>query len=178
VGTSKELTADLEAARLDFIISLRASSAAESLTLETDDLYSERTVVVCGKDNADIPRTTCSLAQLAQSPWVLPKAGFHSRDLIDGLMASAGRPPIAPVIETNYFETSLSIVAATRYLALAPEFAARRFEKLKMVRIVPTRPALGSSPVMLQYWEGQRAHPAYTAFRNAVTRAARLVHRA
>ncbi len=178
VGTSNELTADLEAARLDFIIALRATTVAESLTLEADDLYSERTVVVCGKDNVDIPKTTCSLAQLGQSPWVLPKSGFHSRDLIDGLMASAGRPPIVPVIETNYFETGLSIVAATRYLALAPEFAARRFEKLKMVRIVPTRPALGSSPVMLQYWEGQRAHPAYAAFRSAVTRAARLVHKA
>lgn len=177
VGTSNELTADLEAARLDFIVALRATTLPGPLTLEAEELYSERTVVVCGKANADIPKTTCSLAQLALSPWVLPKAGFHSRDLIDGLMASAGRPAIVPVIETNYFETSLSIVAATRYLALAPEFAARRFEKLKMVRIVPTRPALGSSPVMLQYWQGQRTHPAYAAFRSAVTRAARLVHK-
>ena len=43
-----------------------------------------------------------------------------------------------------------------RYDYPAPEFAARRFEKLKMVRIVPTRPALGSSPVMLQYWGSTR----------------------
>lgn len=177
VGTSNELTADLYAARLDFIIALRAGRVGDSMPTETDDLYSERTVVVCGRDNKEVPKKICSLAQLGDSPWVLPKPGFHSRDLIDRMMASASRPPIVPVIETNNFETSLSVVAATRYLALSPEFAARRFEKLKMVRIVTTRPALGSSPVTLQYWPGQREHPAYAAFRSAVMRAARLVQR-
>lgn len=178
VGTSNELTTQLEEARLDFIIALRAASGAAGVTLEAEDLYSERTVVVCGRDNKEISKSTCSLSQLAQLPWVLPEKGFQSRELIDGLISSAGRPPIVPVIETDSFETSLSVVAATRFLALAPEFAARRFERLRLVRIVPTRPALGSSSVMLQYPKGQQAHPAYPAFRAAVMSAAREVHMA
>jgi len=177
VGTSNELAADLDAARLDFIIALRAGTVRGSMPMETDDLYSERTVVVCGRENKEIPKTTCSLAQLGDLSWVLPKQGFHSRDLIDRLMASANRAHIVPVIETNNFEASLSIVAATRYLTLAPEFAARRFEKLRMVRIVATRPALGSIPVTLQYWPAQREHPAYGAFRSVVIRSARLVQK-
>ena len=178
VGTSEELLADLKGTRLDFIVALRAVADAEALPLEAEELYKERTVVVCGRDNPDVPETTGSLSQLAQLPWVLPKKGFHSRDLIDRLMASTNRPPIVPIIETNSFETSLSVVAATRFMAIAPEFAARRFERLRMVRIVPTRPAFGSSQVLLQYARVQREHPTFATFRRAIAQAVRQVDKA
>ena len=57
---------------------------------------------------------------------------------------------------------------------LGPEFAARRFSALPLARHLGTRPALGSSPVMLQYHPGQRSHPSFAPFRAAVTSARRL----
>jgi len=176
VGTSGELAAELEEARLDFIIARRASGGASGAEFDGEDLYNERTVVVCGRNNKLVPKGPCPMSQLARLQWVLPKRGFYSRDLIDAIMQTAGQHPLVPVIETNSFESSLSVVAATQFIGIVPEFAARRFEQLKLVRIVPTRPSLGSSPVTLQYRQGQLAHPAYPRFRAAVERAARLVH--
>ena len=92
-----------------------------------------------------------------------------------GARGSAGLPPIVPVIECDSFESNLSVVAGTKFFTIAPEFAARRFERLRMVRIVPTRPSLGASPVMLQYRPGQEEHPAFSAFRAATLNAASLV---
>jgi len=176
VGTSNEMAAELEAARLDFVIGRRAAPGAPGATLEAEKLYSEKTVVVCGRANFDVPGSRCLIAQLTRLSWVLPKPGFYSRDLIDAIVSGAGLPPIVPVIESNSFESSLSVVAATRFLAIAPEFAARRFERLQLVRIVHTKPSLGASPVMLQYRPGQRAHPVYSAFRSAAINAAGKVN--
>jgi len=175
VGTSNEMAAELEAARLDFVIARRAAPGAPGEALEAEKLYSENTVVVCGRDNVDVPASRCPITQLTRLSWVLPKRGFYSRDLVDAIVSGAGLPPIVPVIESNSFESSLSVVAVTRFLAIAPEFAARRFEQLQLVRIVRTKPSLGASPVMLEYRPGQRAHPAYAAFRRAAMNAARKV---
>jgi DNA-binding transcriptional LysR family regulator len=106
---------------------------------------------------------------------VLPKRGFYSRDALDTLFSAAGLPAIVPVIECDSFESNLSVVAATKFITIAPEFAARRFERLRMVKILRTKPSLGSSPVMLQYLRGQEQHPAFSAFRTAALKAARLV---
>lgn len=176
VGTSNELAAELDAGRLDFVIARRAAPGAPGSDPPGERLYGERTVVVCGRDNVAVPNRPCDMARLANVQWVLPKRGFYSRDLIDSIFSARGLRPIVPVIESNSFESSLSVVAATRFLALAPEFAARRFERLQLVRIVRTRPSLGTSQVMLLYRPGQRAHPAYAAFRAAAMKAARRVH--
>lgn len=177
VGTSQELTADLNAARLDFVIGRQAlwpsslQLEADDLTIESERLYEEQTVIACGPGNPLVPATVRSPVELAGLQWVLPKRGYYSRDTFDRLMAEHGLRPIEPVIEANNFELGLSMVASTSFVTLAPEFAARRFERLALVRIVPTRGSLDSSPVMLKFHKEQRAHPAFRAFRAAVLKA-------
>ena len=177
VGTSNELAEDLDAARLDFVIARRAAPGVAGATeLRAEKLYSERTVVVCGRGNDKVSQGPCQISDLVALPWVLPKRGFYSRDLLDGIVAARGLPPVVPVIESNSFESSLSAVALAPFLALAPEFAARRFEQLELVRVVQMRPSLGSSPIMLEYRPAQEAHPAFAAFRTATLAAARMIH--
>jgi len=107
VGTSNELVTELEAARVDFVIARRVSpDGEEAPELDADKLYSERTVVVCGRENPAVGPGTYHVSQLAKLPWVLPKRGFYSRDLIDTIVSVAGQPPIVPVIESNSFESS------------------------------------------------------------------------
>lgn len=177
VGTSNELAGDLDAARLDFVIARRASPGTVGAPdLLAEKLYSEHTAVVCARTNIDVTASACHVRDLVGLTWVLPKRGFHSRDTLDGIVAAQGLPPIVPLIESNSFESSLSVVARTRFLTLAPEFAARRFEQLKLVRIVPMRPSLGASPIMLEYRRIQQQHPAFPAFRGAVMQAAKQIH--
>lgn len=175
VGTSNELAGELDAARLDFVIARRAApGVVDAPDLQAEKLYSERTAVVCGRTNNHVP-AACHVRDLVALPWVLPKRGFHSRDMLDGIVAAQGLPPVVPVIESNSFDSSLSVVAQTRFLTLAPEFAAQRFEQLRLVRIVGMRPALGLSPIMLEYRHVQEQHPAFPAFRAAVMHAARRI---
>src|SRR6185295_4473224 len=47
VGSSSEMGAELEAARLDFVIARRASQGGK----EAEHLYTENTVVACGRHN-------------------------------------------------------------------------------------------------------------------------------
>ncbi|HVO89285.1 MAG TPA: LysR family transcriptional regulator [Casimicrobiaceae bacterium] len=176
VGTSNELVAGLDEANLDFVIGRRAAPGVSGTKLDAEKLYTERTVVVGGRDNPLLSGSIHHIRDLVGLPWVLPKRGFHSRDLLDALIAECGLAPIAPVIESNSFESSLSVVAVARFMTIAPEFAARRFERLSLVRIVRMRPSIGQSPIMLQYRPEQRSHPAFAAFRAAAISAARKVH--
>ena len=176
VGTSNELANELECGRLDFVIARRTTPDSENcMEVDAERLYNERTVVVCGRDNRAVGTATYHVRDLVRLSWLLPKRGFYSRDLIDMIVSRAGLPPLVPVIESNSFESSLSVVAATKFLAIAPEFAARRFEKLKLVRIVRMVPSVGASPVMLQYLPRQRSHPAFEPFRIVATKSARKV---
>lgn len=174
VGTSSELVSELDAGRLDFVIARRMVPKGEDSALVAERLYDEGTVVVCGVGNALAPPSACAFADLARFSWVLPKRGFYSRDALDRLLPRLGLAPIVPVIESNSFGSNLSVVAATPFLTIGPEFAARRFAALKLARILETRPALGSSPVMLQYHPAQRSHPSFASFRAAVRSARRL----
>lgn len=179
VGTSAELAVELEAARLDFVIARQVHGAADAESvLVAERLYNEKTVVVCGRGTPLGAGAIRPVAEVIALQWVLPKRGHFSRDLLDKLVADEGLPPIVPIIETNSFESSLSVVAATRFASIAPEFAARRFERLRLVRIVQTRPTLSASPVMLQFDAKQRANPAFAPFRAAAMKAARTSYQA
>ena len=174
VGTSSEMAEELELARLDFVIA-RPATPRGGREIQAESLYSENTVVVCGRQNAEVTARSHSLVELSRLPWVLPKRGYYSRDALDALLAAAGIAPIVPAIECDSFESNLSVAAVTKFMTIAPEFAARRFERLRLVRILSTRPALGASPVVLQYRRGQEGHPAFSAFRDAALKATRLV---
>jgi DNA-binding transcriptional LysR family regulator len=176
VGTSNEVAAELQAGHVDVVIGRRVAPVRENgIVLDADRLYAERTVVVCGHDNRAIAGGTVHISQLARHNWLLPKRGFYSRDVLDSMVSRAGLPPIVPIIESNSFDSSLSVVAVTRFITIAPEFFARRLERLRLVRVVRMKPSLGSGSLMLQYQPRQRAHPGFDAFRAAVIRAAKKV---
>ena len=176
VGTSNEVAAELQAGHADVVIGRRVAPVRENgIDLDADRLYAERTVVVCGYDNRLIVGGTAHISQLARHNWLLPKRGFYSRDILDSMVSRAGLPPIVPIIESNSFDSSLSVVAVTRFLTIAPEFFARRLERLRLVRVVQMKPSLGTGSLMLQYQHRQRAHPGFDAFRAAVMRAAKKV---
>ena len=176
VGTSNEVAAELQAGHVDVVIGRRVAPARENgIELVADRLYTERTVVVCGHDNPLVRDGVAHISELVRHSWLLPKRGFYSRDILDSMVSRAGLPPIVPIIESNSFDSSLSVVAVTRFLTIAPEFFARRLARLELVRIVRMKPGLGTGPLMLQYQQRQRSHAGFDAFRAAVMLAAKKV---
>ena len=173
VGNSEELAAEFEAGRLDVIISRRVALASDSTDdVHAEKLYSERTVVVCSYGNAAVTRRRARIAELTGLPWILPRRGSYSRDVMDAMVSLAGEAPVIPVIESSQFESSLWVVASSGFLSIAPELAARRLEALRVVRSVETIPSLGDSPLMLQYRRRQLSNAEFEGFLSATRNAA------
>jgi DNA-binding transcriptional LysR family regulator len=174
VGNSEELTESFDAGRLDVVISRRVALTGESThEIRGEKLYSERTVVVCSYRNNKVRRRRTPIANLTSLPWILPRRGSYSRDVMDAIVSLAGQTPVVPVIESNQFESSLWVVATSGFLSIAPELAARRLERLRLIRSVATTPSLGDSPLMLQYRPRQLANPEFEGFLGAIRNAAR-----
>lgn len=173
VGNSAELTESFDAGRLDVVISRRVAPTGDSThDVRAEKLYSERTVVVCSYANSKVNRRRVSIAELTSLPWILPRRGSYSRDVMDAIVSLAGQMPVVPVIESNQFESSLWVVATSGFLSIAPELAARRLEGLRLIRSVATTPSLGDSPLMLQYRPRQLANPEFERFLEAIRNAA------
>jgi len=149
-GLSSGLVADLLDARLDFVISRRMPSLdTERFVCEV--LYSERTVVVCGRSNSSVPAKPARLRELSEMPWILPASGSDARELIDRAFIDSQLPRPEPLIEARSFDSLLAVVASTRLISIAPESVARRYEKMGLVRIVRLVRPLKKSEVMLVY---------------------------
>jgi DNA-binding transcriptional LysR family regulator len=97
VGTSQELTADLNASRFDFVIGRQAvwpssvELTEDASTIESERLYEEQTVIACGHENKSNPASVRSPLDLADAQWVLAKPGYYSRDALDRMVAGCSR---------------------------------------------------------------------------------------
>jgi DNA-binding transcriptional LysR family regulator len=154
-GSSTQLLEGLSHGKLDFAIFRSASSSpGTESNLVIERMYDDKVVVICGAENAELSDKALPLRALATWHWVLPDARTTSRQAFDNFYREHGLPPIKPIMEVRSFEANLAVVAGTRFLSIAPESIARRYAKMGL-RIVRTKPALPSSPVMLAYHSGQ-----------------------
>ncbi len=154
--------------KLDFAVlkpPAELPTGAGAATLRMEPLYDERTVIVCSPDNAAIPPGQVPLSLLARQDWVLPEPNTASRAAFDTFCNQHRLGAVRPVTETRSFETSLALVAHTRFVSVAPESIARRQVALGALRVLKTRYALPSSPVTLAYLEDLRGDPILEGFR-------------
>lgn len=150
-GSSTELLEGLSQGKLDFALLRSASSAPRTESnICMERMYDDKIVIVCAAENTDLSDKTVPLRALATRHWVLPDARTTSRQAFDHFFREHDLAPVKPIMEVRSFEANLALVAGTRFLSIAPESIARRYAKMGL-RVVRTRPALPSSPVMLAY---------------------------
>lgn len=170
-GSSTELIEKLNQGKLDFAI-LRSTSRARRIesTIDTTRMYDDRIVVVCTAENTDLGERAIPLRSLASRDWVLPDTRATSRQAFDDFFREHGLAPVKPIMEVRSFEANLALVAGTRFLSIAPESIANRYATMGL-RVVRTRPALPSSPVLLAYPRGELS-PARKNFYDLLIQAA------
>lgn len=154
-GSSHQLLEGLSEGKLDFAIFRSAFSlpGTES-TIVIERMHDDNIVVICAAENTELGDKVMPLRALATRDWVLPDARTTSRQAFDNFFREHDLAPVRPVMEVRSFEANLALVAGTRFLSIAPESIARRYVKMGL-RIVRTKPALPSSPVMLAYPSGE-----------------------
>lgn len=170
-GSTAALLSAAAAGELDFAVVRSSGDGPDGIALHVEPLYEERTVIIAAA-HSDLPTGPLTLARLAAHDWILPDVQTGSRASFDRHWRDQGLKTIRPLVETRSFETSLALVARTRFLSIAPESVARRHQALGGVRIVRTRRALPSSPVSLVCLRFARDDPSLEAFRDAIRAAA------
>ena len=150
-GSSTQLLEGLSQGKLDFAILRSASSApGTESNICIERMYDDKIVIVCAAENTDLSDKAVPLRALATRHWVLPDTRTTSRQAFDNFFREHDLAPVKPIMEVRSFEANLALVAGTRFLSIAPESIAERYAKMGL-RVVRTRPALPSSPVMLAY---------------------------
>jgi DNA-binding transcriptional LysR family regulator len=154
-GGSTQLLEGLSGGKLDFAI---FQSASGSLSTESgiviERMYDDNIVIIGAADNTELGDKALPLRAVATRDWVLPDARTASREAFDNFFRQHDLAPVKPIMEVRSFEANLALVTGTRFLSIAPESIASRYVKMGL-RIVRTKPALPSSPVMLAYPIGE-----------------------
>lgn len=154
-GSSTQLLEGLSEGKLDFAIFRSASSSpGTESNIVIERMYDDKIVIICGADNTDLGDKAVPLRALSVRDWVLPDAKTTSRQAFDNFFREHDLAPVKPIMEVRSFEANLALVAGTRFLSIAPESIAKRYVKMGL-RVVRTKPALPSSPVMLAYHSGE-----------------------
>jgi DNA-binding transcriptional LysR family regulator len=154
-GSSTQLLEGLSEGKLDFAIFRSASSSPGTASrIVIQRMYDDKIVIICAAENTELGDKAVPLRALANWDWVLPDTRTTSRQAFDNFLREHDLAPVKPMMEVRSFEANLALVAGTRFLSIAPESIAKRYVKMGL-RIVRTRPALPSSPVMLAYPGGE-----------------------
>jgi len=154
-GSSTQLLEALTQGKIDFAILRTASSTTGTESnIIIERMYVDKIVIICAAENTELGDKGVPLRALSTLDWVLPNAKTTSRMAFDNFFREHNLAPVKPIMEVRSFEANLALVAGTRFLSIAPESIARRYAKMGL-RILGTKPALPSSPVMLAYHHGE-----------------------
>lgn len=150
-GRARDLVAALCAGRLDCVIGWMDETLASALPvgqLDIRPLWYGRMQVVAARGHPLARQRAVTVAELSRSRWIVPPAGSRTHAAYVRLFVGHGfaAPPVA--VECAALHTALHLVAATRFLSVAPDAAVRAYAKRGMV--VPLKGPeldLGSNPV-------------------------------
>lgn len=144
--SSSEIRQGLEAFSLD--AGLTYLDAKRPAGSRTEQLYSERYVLLCPPDLAPRASGTIAWAEAARLPLCLLTRNMRNRRIIDEAFAAAGATP-EPVTEANAFTAALIQVSLGLAATIAPETLVRSLESTAgMTQLGLTEPVV-EKPICL-----------------------------
>jgi DNA-binding transcriptional LysR family regulator len=120
VGDFRSLSQDLDARRIDFLVSRMYSHPSEEHSVEV--LFADPLVVVTGPSNPLARRRKIELAELLDQPWTLqPRENNFGSFAMDALHAAGLLPPRITVATTSS-NLRGEMLETGRYLSMVPRF--------------------------------------------------------
>ena len=155
-------------------VAIGAIPAELPADIEAEKLFEDSQVVMAGTGSPWTRRSRLRLADLVDSPWVLPPVGSPARANIDAAFVSQGLAP--PVAQVSTFSMPLchQLLACGKYLAILPRGASL------LARHLPIKPlrvdfAGITRPVGIMTLKGRTPSPPARLFIEAARAAAEVV---
>lgn len=160
----------LAGGELDCVVGrLEAGHAGQSLErLRIMPLWDEHLAIACAPNHPLARRRDVSLPALRDSPWILPPRGTHTREIFEQPFLDSGQLPPVPHIESISFHSSLSMVAASGFLAVAPDSAVSHYSAMSLVCKVRLRTPFASGRMVFITHRDPAASPAVTLLAKAL----------
>ncbi len=136
-GLDDELVPALRSGDLDILLG-PALGPALPAGLAEEPLFDDAFAVGVGPRNPLAKRASLSLADVADSPWVLPGPGSAYRRHLEALFMAAGVPWPAHCVVSNNLQLVESIVTLTHRITIVTELQAR-MHNFWRIRTVPLR---------------------------------------
>ncbi|MCC6475180.1 MAG: LysR family transcriptional regulator [Burkholderiales bacterium] len=136
-GRTGELLAALCTGELDCVIGWMDEALADALPageLDIEPLGYGSMQVVASVAHPLARSRAVSVAQLSGWHWIVPPRGSRTHSAYLRLFLHAGIPAPSVVVECPALHTALHIVGATRFLAVAPDAAARHYARLGLLK--------------------------------------------
>ena len=161
----------LLAGRIDGLIGrldAESSSQLDRSRLHCTALADEVLAVAASPRHALARTRRATLRQLGEQAWVLAHADSSTRRQFDSVFLGAGLMPPKPQVESQSLHTNFHLVAASDLLTLAPASAVAVYERLGLVRRVPSSAAFSAGMLSFVALRADPELPALQALRAAL----------
>ena len=135
VGTSDRLLEQLQEGALDLVIGRLPGPARHDYLFKP--IADEALSVVAAREHPLAARKSVAFSTLLGYPWILQPRGSPMRDVMEQEFAAHQASLPKGLIETASILTSTNLIARTHMIAVFPESVASRYQKHKLLKILP-----------------------------------------
>lgn len=136
VDTSDELLQMLEQGKLDIVLG-RIADHSEHAGVNFEELDRETLSVVVGSHHPLARAERLTLADLADSPWILQPVRSSMRNLMELMFRQYGIPIPRNLVETASVLTTTTLLRSTDMVAVLSDSIARDYAEIGWLRILP-----------------------------------------
>lgn len=155
---------------LDCVVGRLEASHSEQMRERMDimPLWEEHLAIACARDHPLVKRRELTLATLHAHAWILPPRGTHTRDVFEQPFLDRGQLPPVPQIESISFHSSLSMVATSHFLTVAPNSAVQHYAAMSIVRKIRLRTPFAAGWMVFITQKDAAISPAVTLIAKAL----------
>lgn len=167
VDTSDELLHMLEQGKLDIVLG-RIADHSEHTGLKFEELERETVSVVAGRHHPLAGAALLTLADLAQSPWILQPPRSSMRNLMETMFRQSGMPIPANLVETASVLTTTTLLRSTDMVAVLPDSIAKDYAEIGWLSVLALPIKLRLDPYGIITRKERFPAPAVATFRDCL----------
>lgn len=145
VDTSDELLHMLEQGKLDIMLG-RIADPSEHPSLNFEELDRETLSMVVGSHHPLAKARHLTLADLADSPWILQPVRSSMRNLMESMFRQSGIAVPRNLVETASVLTTTTLLRSTDMIAVLPDSIAQDYAAIGWLSILPVAIELRLEP--------------------------------